>query len=140
MDTWLLLRMVESNGERNRLLYVLKSRGMAHSNQVREFQLTDHGIRLTDVYLGPGQVLTGAARLSQEAEDRTRSAVERQNAERRRRELKLEQASLEVQLESLKARLGSIQAELKLSGARSKENVEAGRQERLKLAAARSAD
>jgi circadian clock protein KaiC len=140
MDTWLLLRMTESNGERNRLLYVLKSRGMAHSNQVREFQLTDHGIRLTDVYLGPGQVLTGAARLRQEAKDRTQSAVERQNAERRRRELKQEQASLEVQIESLKARLGSIQTELKLSGERGKENVEASRQERLKLAAARGAD
>lgn len=61
MDTWLLLRMVESNGERNRLLYILKSRGMAHSNQVREFRLTDDGIELLDVHVGPGGVRTGAA-------------------------------------------------------------------------------
>ena len=54
VDTWLLLRNVESNGERNRLLFVLKSRGSAHSNQVREFVLTDHGVELVDVYVGPG--------------------------------------------------------------------------------------
>jgi circadian clock protein KaiC len=69
-DTWLLLRNVESNGERNRLLYVLKSRGTAHSNQVREFVLTDHGIELAGVYVGPEGVLTGSARFSQEIGDR----------------------------------------------------------------------
>ena len=57
IDTWLLLRNVESNGERNRLLFVLKSRGTAHSNQVREFVLTDHGVELADVYVGPGGVM-----------------------------------------------------------------------------------
>jgi len=62
MDTWLLLRDIELNGERNRGLYVLKSRGMAHSNQVREFVLTADGIRLIDVYLGPEGVLTGSSR------------------------------------------------------------------------------
>ncbi len=59
MDTWLLLRAVESANERNRILYVLKSRGMAHSNQMCEFLLTDRGIQLVDVYAGPGTVLTG---------------------------------------------------------------------------------
>ena len=53
MDTWLLLRDIEVDGERNRGLYILKSRGMAHSNQIREFLLTDHGVELLDVYLGP---------------------------------------------------------------------------------------
>ena len=68
-DTWLLLRNVESNGERNRLLFVLKSRGTAHSNQVREFVLSDHGIELVDVYVGPAGVLTGSARIAaQQAE------------------------------------------------------------------------
>ena len=68
-DTWLLLRNVESNGERNRLLFVLKSRGTAHSNQVREFVLSDHGIALVDVYVGPAGVLTGSARIAaQQAE------------------------------------------------------------------------
>ena len=65
-DTWLLLRNVESTGERKRLLFVRKQRGSAHSNQVREFMLTEHGIELAGVYVGPEGVLTGSARLSQE--------------------------------------------------------------------------
>ena len=69
IDTWLLLRDIEIGGERNRGLYVLKSRGMAHSNQIREFRLTNHGIELLDVYVGAEGVLTGSARLSQETKD-----------------------------------------------------------------------
>jgi len=69
VDTWLLLRDVEVGGERNRLLYVLKARGMAHSNQVREFQITSKGIKLVPAYLGSAGVLTGSARLSQEARE-----------------------------------------------------------------------
>ncbi len=69
IDTWLLLRDIEIGGERNRGLYILKSRGMDHSNQIREFILTDHGIELLDVYVGPEGVLTGSARLSQEAKN-----------------------------------------------------------------------
>src|SRR5581483_6135469 len=65
IDTWLLLRDIELGGERNRGLYILKSRGMAHSNQIREFRLTDHGIDLIDVYLGPGGAPTGSIRLAQ---------------------------------------------------------------------------
>jgi hypothetical protein len=61
MDTWLLLKNIEVGGERNRALYVLKSRGMEHSNQIREFVLTDDGLRLLDIYLGPEGVLTGSA-------------------------------------------------------------------------------
>ena len=70
VDTWLLLRNVETNGERNRLLFVLKSRGSAHSNQVREFVLTDHGIELIDVYVGAAGMLAGSARLAQQAAER----------------------------------------------------------------------
>ena len=69
-DTWILLRDVELNGERNRCLYVLKSRGMAHSNQLREFTMSRDGIRLVPAYVGSGGVLTGSARLSQEAKER----------------------------------------------------------------------
>lgn len=69
IDTWLLLRDIELGGERNRGLYILKSRGMAHSNQIREFGLTDHGIDLIDAYLGPEGVLTGSMRLAQEARE-----------------------------------------------------------------------
>ena len=69
IDTWLLLRDIELGGERNRGLYVLKSRGMAHSNQIREFLLTADGVELRDVYVGPEGVLTGSMRLAQEARE-----------------------------------------------------------------------
>src|SRR5215210_4585147 len=65
MDTWLLVRQNEVSGERNRTLYVLKARGMAHSNQLREVLVTDEGIRLVDAYLGSEGALTGSARLAQ---------------------------------------------------------------------------
>ena len=70
VDSWLLLRNVESNGERNRLLFIIKSRGSAHSNQVREFLLTDEGPQLVDVYVGPEGVLTGSARIEHMERDR----------------------------------------------------------------------
>ncbi len=108
MDTWLLVRMLETNGERNRLLYLLKSRGMAHSNQLREFQLTDNGIKLMNVYVGPGEVLTGTARLMQEAKDRSQALLERQASERRQRELLQEQAELEAQADSIAQRLKNV--------------------------------
>ena len=69
VDTWLLLRDIESGGERNRGLYILKARGVAHSNQIREFLLTDHGVELREVYLGEAGLLTGSARVTQEAKD-----------------------------------------------------------------------
>ena len=94
MDTWLLVRMIESNNERNRLLYVLKSRGMGHSNQMREFRLSDDGITLADVYVGQGEVLTGSARMVQEAKDEAQAAGDQQASQRRQRELEQEQASL----------------------------------------------
>ena len=77
VDTWLLLVTLESSGERNRGLYVLKSRGMGHSNQIREFLLTDHGVELVDVYAGSGGVLTGSARLTQEAQERAAELARR---------------------------------------------------------------
>jgi KaiC/GvpD/RAD55 family RecA-like ATPase len=83
MDTWLLLRNVEFNDERNRTIYVLKSRGMAHSNQVREFVLSDAGIDLVDVYVGADRVLTGTARVTQETHERTAAEVHRQGHQRR---------------------------------------------------------
>ncbi len=100
MDTWLLLREVEVNGERNRLLNVLKSRGMAHSNQVRELLLTGSGADLIDVYLGPGGALTGAARLAQEAQERAESLTRLQEIERQQRELERKRQALEARIEA----------------------------------------
>lgn len=114
MDTWLLLRIVESSNERNRLLYVLKSRGMAHSNQMREFQLTDNGIRLLDVYVGTGQVLTGSARLVQEAKDQTRAVLDMQASGRKQRELEREQIRLRGEAEAIAKRVANIGAEIRI--------------------------
>jgi circadian clock protein KaiC len=112
MDSWLLLRMIESASERNRLLYVLKSRGMAHSNQMREFVLSDKGIKLTDVYVGPGGVYTGAARLVQEMHDKAESQTAKQVAERRRRELEHELLTLDGQVQALQSKRSGAQQEL----------------------------
>jgi circadian clock protein KaiC len=98
MDTWILLRNLEYNGERNRGLYVLKSRGMAHSNQIREFILTDHGVELVNVYTGPGGVLAGTARVVQEARENADALRRHEEIERRERELERKRASLEARL------------------------------------------
>jgi circadian clock protein KaiC len=103
MDSWILVRDIETEGERNRGLYVIKSRGMAHSNQVREFLLTDHGVELLDVYVGPAGVLTGAARASQEARDRVEEALMRQETERKLREIELRRKMREAQIAALQA-------------------------------------
>lgn len=103
VDTWLLLSDIESGGERNRAMYVLKSRGMPHSNQVREFLITSRGVRLVPTYLGPTGVLTGSARLIQEAKD---LAVETSvRDEMRRKELVLDhrRQSVEAQIQALRA-------------------------------------
>ena len=86
IDTWLLVRTVEKDGERNRFLDIQKSRGMAHSNQVREFLMTDNGVELRDVYVGPGGVLTGSARVAQEVRDRELEMTQAQGIKRRRNE------------------------------------------------------
>src|SRR5262245_7445610 len=103
MDTWLFLRDIELNGERNRALYVLKSRGMAHSNQIREFVLTNQGAALVDVYLGPDGVLTGSARATQEAEARAAAVLRQEESERGRRSLEVKRKNLEAKVAELRA-------------------------------------
>jgi circadian clock protein KaiC len=103
IDTWLLLRDIDSGGERNRTLSILKSRGMAHSNQIREFLLTDHGVELRDVYVGPEGVLTGSARLTKEAENEAAMLIRNQEVELRRIELERKRTTLEAQIAMLRA-------------------------------------
>ncbi len=114
IDTWLLLRNAEADGERNRLLFILKSRGMAHSNQVREFLLTDNGIQLKDVYVGPGMVLTGSARVVQEAKDRAEATARQQEITRRRREIEQQQTEIRTQLEALRLRTAGLSEEMEM--------------------------
>jgi len=103
IDTWLLLRDIELSGERNRGLFILKSRGMAHSNQIREFVLTSHGIELREVYLGPAGVLTGSARLVQESRDMAEVAALQLELERKRRTLVREGEIMEARVASLRS-------------------------------------
>lgn len=101
IDTWLSLRDIEYKGERNRGMYILKSRGMAHSNQIREFILSDKGIDLVDVYLGPEGVLTGAARVGQESQDKSGAVVRQQELQRKKREYERKRQALEANIAAL---------------------------------------
>jgi circadian clock protein KaiC len=103
MDTWLLLKAIEVGGERNRALYVLKSRGMEHSNQIREFLLTNHGLRMLDVYLGPEGVLTGSARVSQEGREKAAGTSRQQYLQGRGRELDRKRQIFEARMTMLRA-------------------------------------
>lgn len=118
IDTWLLLRNLEAGGERNRGLYILKSRGMAHSNQIREFQLTDNGARLVDVYVGPEGVLTGSARAAQEARDRAVSQEQKQAVERKHVDLENKRRQLEAQICEMRAKFEAEERDLTRSMAR----------------------
>ena len=112
IDTWLQLRDLETGGERNRGISVLKSRGMSHSNQIREFLLTDQGVDLRDVYVGAEGVLTGSARLAQEARETAAETAHEQDIERRRIELEGKRRALEAQIAVMRADLDAQEAEM----------------------------
>ncbi|MBL8828790.1 MAG: circadian clock protein KaiC [Planctomycetaceae bacterium] len=114
IDTWLLLRDIELGGERNRGLYVLKSRGMVHSNQIREFTLSEAGVDLKEVYMGPEGVLTGSLRLAQEARERAATTFRDQEIERRERLLERRRKLLEAQIAAQRAEFEAEEAELLL--------------------------
>jgi circadian clock protein KaiC len=140
IDTWLLLRDIEIGGERNRGLYVLKSRGMSHSNQIREFRLTNNGIELLDVYVGAEGVLTGSARLSQESKDEAEQLLRKQEIGRKQFGLERKREALEAQIVVLRSEFEAERAEaLKAIG------VEKARDERFlknqeKMAKSRKGD
>jgi len=140
VDTWLLLRNAESNGERNRLLFVLKSRGSAHSNQVREFVLTDHGIELVDAYIGPEGVLTGSARLARQAAERDAARRQADDLDRRRRDLRRSIAEHEARLVAVQDELAAQRAELGRVDARGLEQAADIEADRAAMAAQRWAD
>jgi circadian clock protein KaiC len=110
IDTWLLVRDMESGGERNRGLYILKSRGMRHSNQIREFSLTGNGIELRDAYVGPAGVLTGSARLAQEARERASQIRSDQDILRKQIELERKREAMEAQVTAIRAEFAAQQA------------------------------
>ena len=112
VDAWLLMKDIEYNGERNRGLYVIKSRGMKHSNQVREFIITDEGLDLVDVYLGADGVLTGSARETQQLQEVTGAVLREHAVSRKDREIERKRFVLESKIASLKEEFESVQDEL----------------------------
>jgi circadian clock protein KaiC len=111
-DTWILCRDLELNGERNRCVYILKSRGMAHSNQIREFVMSPDGIRLVPPYVGSGLVLTGSSRVAQEAKEKAEALVRSQEIEQKKETLERKRAALEAQIKVLKMDFSAEELEL----------------------------
>jgi circadian clock protein KaiC len=110
-DTWILLRDVELNGERNRVLYVLKSRGMAHSNQLREFKMSREGIQLIPAYLGSGGVLTGSSRLAQEAREKSETLLRQKEIQRKQQQIEQKRMALKAQIAALEAEFATFEEE-----------------------------
>ncbi|MFB0492922.1 circadian clock protein KaiC [Methylobacterium sp. OAE515] len=111
MDAWVKLQNMEANGERTRTLYVIKARGMSHSNQVREFLMSSNGIRLVDAYIGPAGVLTGTARMVQEAREMAETQRRLHETERKIREVARRRSAIERQMEELRASLEATEDE-----------------------------
>ncbi|WP_213947572.1 circadian clock protein KaiC [Luteibacter sp. dw_328] len=116
MDIWIALTDLEANGERNRVLSLLKARGMSHSKQLREYRLTDHGIEMVPVYVGPDGVLTGTARVAQEAREREAEQSRQDRITARRRVLERRRVAVERQIAELQAELESEEAEVTRMG------------------------
>ena len=131
MDAWILLLNRESSGEFNRELYLLKARGTAHSNQVREFVLSNDGIKLVRPYIGEGRALTGSARRIQEAQDRRREFERAADAERKQAEISQRRQRVKAEIDALNAELEAD--ELELGRIRQNEEVYEAQAERDRL-------
>jgi circadian clock protein KaiC len=140
VDTWLFMRDIELDGERNRALYVLKSRGMAHSNQLREFLLTPQGIDLLDVYVGPEGVLTGSSRLSQEAREQAAALARQQDGERTERERARKRQALEARIAALRKEFEVEEEESETASTQEVLRERAIRETRNAMARSRKAD
>lgn len=139
-DTWIRLRDIEFGGERNRGIYILKSRGMAHSNQIREFVLTDKGVNLLDVYVGPSGVLTGSARLSRDAQEKAKDLVRQQDAQIKQVNLERKRKAVEAQIADIRAEFKTEEAEVKKLIKQEKLRQQKVSQDRKAMAQIRNAD
>ncbi|MDT8900170.1 circadian clock protein KaiC [Anaeroselena agilis] len=139
-DTWIALRDIEFGGERNRGLYILKSRGMAHSNQIREFVIGAEGIELLDVYTGKEGVLTGSARCAQELREREEERLRLEEIGRKRQEIERRRKQLAVRVAELEAAFAAEKEELEKSITREEAELRIGEESRDRFAALRKAD
>jgi circadian clock protein KaiC len=140
IDTWILMRDIELGGERNRALYVLKSRGMAHSNQVREFLLSSQGLDLQDVYVGPEGVLTGSMRAAQENREKAQVVVRQEERQLKERQLERRRAALEAQIAALRVEFQAVEDESRLVRRQDEAREKVLVDDRLSAAARRGAD
>ncbi|MDP3435689.1 MAG: circadian clock protein KaiC [Bacteroidales bacterium] len=140
IDTWILLRDIELSGERNRGMYVLKSRGMANSNQIREFMLTDHGVELREAYIGSKGVLTGSARIAQEAKESAELLIRKKDIERKKREIEQKRNSLKAQISALHFQFESEESEAIKMIEIEQDQVKRLKQDKLEMAESRHAD
>ena len=140
MDTWILLRDIETGGERNRGIYILKSRGMEHSNQIREFLITKKGVDIVDVYLGPSGVLTGSARAIQEAADKADEVAERDEINRLQSEIERRRKVMEAQVLALQSDFTAEEGKVRQSIAQIKRREKAGDDSRQEMARLRKSD
>lgn len=140
MDSWIALKTIEGNGERNRALYILKSRGMAHSNQVREFVLSDSGIQLLDVYIGSEGVLFGSAGSGQMIKDRAGKLAREQEITRKRRDLELKKRLMDTNITALKEKYAEEEREMQVMIEQDQDREKMINDERKDMATYRSAD
>jgi circadian clock protein KaiC len=115
-----MVRDVEGIGERNRGVFVIKSRGMKHSNQVREFIITDEGIKLLDINIGPTGILTGSSRLAYQLEQREKALSKQSDIEKKKRELSRKRKILESKIANLYTEFESVEEELTIRNEREK--------------------
>ena len=113
VDSWITVRDLESNGERNRAMYIMKSRGMKHSNQVREFRITNNGLELVDVFLGPNGILIGSAREAQKLEELTGQELRQYGETRTDREIGRKKTVLEAKIATLNEEFESLKDEFR---------------------------
>lgn len=140
IDTWLLLRDIELNGERNRGMYVLKARGIANSNQIREFTLTENGVELRDAYIGSKGVLTGSARIAQEAHEKSEVLTRKLELELKKRQIDRKRRELEARVETMRANFGSEEAEAIEIMEKEKRTIEQLEQDKMEMAVSRKAE
>ncbi len=139
IDTWILLRDAELNGERNRVLHVLKSRGMAHSNQLREFVMTRERIKLIPAYVGSGGVLTGSSRVAQAAREKAEALVRQEEVQRRQQELDRKRRALQAQIDSLQTEFAAEEEEMRRSIEQEQERAQTLEEGRETMARSRGA-
>jgi circadian clock protein KaiC len=140
MDTWINLQDIESNGERNRGIMIMKSRGMGHSNQVREFSLTDRGLVIADPYLGPSGIVTGSARAAREVQEEAALIEQKDELNRKKRELGRKRKVMQAKIEELKAAFETDREELERIAGEGREKERARAAQRGLMARMRKAD